>query len=106
MRREGSGNAGGSLGCVPPGTFVPEFRDALIGLADGETSGVVQSDFGFHVILREGIDTSTTTTAEIVAIAGNDIILEVLREADVEVLERLGEWDSEEQPPQVIVPLS
>jgi parvulin-like peptidyl-prolyl isomerase len=43
---------GGSLGIVPGENsgFVPEFEAAMNQLAEGETSGPVQTDFGFHII--------------------------------------------------------
>lgn len=47
----GSGARGGDLGCNPKGTFVPEFDDAAGALPVGQLSEVVQTQFGFHVIL-------------------------------------------------------
>ena len=47
----GSGQAGGSLGCVTEGSFVPEFEAAAYPAEDGEVVGPVESAFGFHVIL-------------------------------------------------------
>ena len=35
-----------------PGTMVQEFEDAVDSLAAGEISGIVQSEYGFHIILR------------------------------------------------------
>ena len=46
----GSAAQGGSLGCVGPGNFVPEFEQAMEALQPGQTSEVVQTQFGFHVI--------------------------------------------------------
>lgn len=47
----GSANNGGSLGWAIPGTFVPEFANALLNLKKGEyTKDPVQSQFGWHVI--------------------------------------------------------
>ena len=47
---KGSGAQGGDLGCQPKGSFVREFEDAEAALQPGQTSGPVQSQFGFHVI--------------------------------------------------------
>lgn len=102
---EGSAADGGSLGCMAPASFVPEFRDALVGLADGEVSVVVETQFGFHVLLREGVDFEQTTSEVLFDTYAGDLAIELLRSSDVEVLERLGEWNPESDPPQVIVRL-
>lgn len=46
----GSANAGGDVGVVARGAMVKPFEDAVFALKDGEISGVVRTDYGFHVI--------------------------------------------------------
>lgn len=46
----GSAKAGGSLGWIQRGRTVPEFEKASFSLPKGETSDLVQSTFGFHII--------------------------------------------------------
>jgi peptidyl-prolyl cis-trans isomerase D len=46
----GSASNGGDLGCFPAGRMVPAFDDAVFALEPGETSGLVRTPFGFHVI--------------------------------------------------------
>lgn len=48
----GAGARGGDLGRFPKGAMVPPFQAALEKLKVGEISDVVETDFGFHVILR------------------------------------------------------
>lgn len=44
---------GGDLGNFPPGQMVPAFSQATMKLKVGAVSGPVESDFGYHIILRK-----------------------------------------------------
>jgi protein-disulfide isomerase len=44
---------GGELGRFTRGDLVPQFETALFALRVGEMSGVVETPFGYHIILRE-----------------------------------------------------
>ena len=49
-----SGPSGGDLGWFSPNSMVPEFRDAVSAMENGTySSEPVQTQFGWHVILRE-----------------------------------------------------
>jgi peptidyl-prolyl cis-trans isomerase C len=50
----GSAQKGGDLGYFMKGTLVPEFERSVFALKEGETSGVVPSPYGFHVIRKTG----------------------------------------------------
>jgi len=47
---DGSGQAGGDLGWTKRGKFVPEFEAAAYNLDPGQLSGIVRSEFGYHLI--------------------------------------------------------
>ncbi len=46
----GSAKQGGDLGLVRRGQFVKEFETAVFALSDGQVSGMVETDFGLHII--------------------------------------------------------
>lgn len=45
-----TGASGGDLGELTPGSAVPAFEKTAFDLDEGEISGVVETDFGFHII--------------------------------------------------------
>ncbi len=60
-----SGPSGGDLGWFAPNRMVPPFSAAVVALADNAYSKEpVQTDFGWHVILREGSRQATPPPLE------------------------------------------
>ncbi|MCH7822886.1 MAG: peptidylprolyl isomerase [Proteobacteria bacterium] len=60
-----SGSAGGDLGWFGPDQMVKPFADAVAALVDGGyTRAPVQTEFGWHIILREESRTSEPPTLE------------------------------------------
>ncbi len=56
----GSKDQGGELGWIKHGVTVPEFDQAAFALQPGQTSGLVRSKFGYHIIQTEEKQTAHT----------------------------------------------
>jgi peptidyl-prolyl cis-trans isomerase D len=78
----GSKDNGGDLGCFPRGSMVPAFDEAAFSLAPGQTSELVKTDFGYHVIRvrerrPESVPAFSQVKERIRAILGNQKAREV-----------------------------
>ncbi len=91
----GSGVAGGDLGCVGPGAFVPEFEEAALAATFGEATDPVESQFGFHIIVtREPAtaDLRPAAAAQFEAVA-RTLLDESVTSATIEIAPQFGSWD-------------
>ncbi len=62
----GSASSGGDLGTFEQGMMVPEFDEVVFSLAVGQVSEPVKTDFGYHIIKLEGIESKQVQPLETV----------------------------------------
>jgi len=91
----GSGVEGGALGCRAPNGYVAPFAEALILLDENEVSGPVESDFGWHVILRtpDNEEVAGPALFEAKNQAISEWIVEVFEVAEIELDPAIGVWN-------------
>ena len=105
----GSGANGGSLECASPAGYVPEFAEATMTAPVGEVTELVESQFGFHVIVVE--DRTEATVEEVQSLMENLAVFDAVDQwlldsivtADVIVVEEYGTWEINPSP-QVVPP--
>jgi parvulin-like peptidyl-prolyl isomerase len=97
----------GNLGVAGPGQFVPPFEEAMNSLDEGEVSGPVKTEFGYHVIRVINRDTKSFEEArpEIInQVSGSEqervwqeFLQKTYKASDINVNPRYGKLDIETQ---------
>ena len=94
----GSAAAGGDLGFVEKGKFVPAFENAAFALEPNEISQPVESPFGFHIIqLIEKTSTSINSRHILIKVGESDADRELVRTQLSELRDRILAGESFEQ---------
>jgi peptidyl-prolyl cis-trans isomerase D len=78
----GSKSGGGDLGWFGRGRMTKEFEDAVFALKDGEVSGPVKSEYGFHIIKLEGRQTAGSRPLDEVRTQVREKLAESLADAE------------------------
>ncbi|MDH4135295.1 MAG: peptidylprolyl isomerase [Anaerolineae bacterium] len=89
---------GGDLGWFPRGVMVPEFEETAFALQPGETSEILQTSFGYHIILVEERDLDRELEPYLLEQRQTSALSEWLEEQrQSEAVER--HWSSDIVPP-------
>lgn len=97
----GSKNSGGDLGSAPTSKYVKEFQEAADKLKVGEVSGLVKTQFGWHIIKKLGETPGgiqpyeevkdlikSTLEQEARTKAWNEYLAKLKEKADIEILDK------------------
>lgn len=81
----GSAAQGGALGYFARGTMVPAFEEAAFALQPGQVSDIVETNFGYHIILCQGrIEAGVKDLADVLDQVKQGVIKEQSRQLAME----------------------
>ncbi len=81
----GSAAKGGALGYFARGTMVPAFEEAAFSLQPGQVSDIVETNFGYHIILCQGrIEAGIKDLADVIDEVKAGVVKEQSRQLAIE----------------------
>lgn len=90
--RDSAGNLGAPDGyTATPGKMVPQYEEASFALKIGEISGIVESTYGIHIILRGEVEDLDSYAEEYAELQMDSIVQEWVTDADTVISEQLSE---------------
>lgn len=113
LSKDPSGQSGGSLGCVGPGNFVPEFEAAMDQLQPGQVSDPVRTQFGIHLIkvterrVKPLDEVEDDVRQALLGQAQGNFqtwLFQTLGEVKIDVNPRYGRFTTEGGSPQIVPP--
>lgn len=98
---EDTGRAAYPTGYIfTPGTMVAEFENAVKELEPGQLSGIVESTYGYHIILRrdiaEGLKEQPEEMTELAKLHIDTLINMVIENSDITINDNISELDLSE----------
>ncbi len=88
---DSSAEKGGDVGWDKLATFVPEYQDALSALSEGQVSGLVKTDYGYHIIKCTGVfDVQTVDSIDEVPEGIRDYVSDMIETQAVSAA--YGDW--------------
>ena len=73
-------------------SLVDGFREATLELEPGEMSGIVETDYGYHIMLRLPVDASVYQE-EWISAKADELVMAAMEEAEVSLASELNELD-------------
>jgi parvulin-like peptidyl-prolyl isomerase len=91
---DSSASQGGDLGTAALGTYDPDFEKAALALEPGKVSGIVQTQFGWHIIQLVAKDSKSLHAKHILVQSKfEDWLVAAVKGANIQIMTSAFTWD-------------